>query len=156
MSVLNEKDCVHCGYPTINSWSHDCCPDGIDHKFFSEELQVDVLRHVASTIHELNKTWWHDPATGLPKERNVGEMLMLVVSEIAEAMEGHRKHIMDDKLPERAMIEVELADAVIRIMDISAGLHLDLGGAIVEKLAYNAQRADHKPEARLAPGGKKY
>ena len=31
-----------------------------------------------------------------------------------------------------------------------------LGGAIAEKLAYNAQRADHKPEARAAAGGKAY
>lgn len=32
----------------------------------------------------------------------------------------------------------------------------DLGGAIAEKLAYNAQRADHKIENRRADGGKKY
>jgi len=40
---------------------------------------------------------------------------------------------------------------------VKAGaLNLDLGGAIAEKLAYNAQRADHKPEARAAAGGKTY
>ena len=52
------------------------------------------------------------------------------------------------------MLEVELADAVIRIFDMAGGLHLDLPGAIVEKLAYNASRADHKPEHRAQPGGK--
>jgi hypothetical protein len=33
---------------------------------------------------------------------------------------------------------------------------LDLGGAIAEKLAYNASRADHKPENRIKPGGKTF
>jgi NTP pyrophosphatase (non-canonical NTP hydrolase) len=54
------------------------------------------------------------------------------------------------------MIEVELADAVIRIADLAGALELDLGSAIAEKMAYNAQRADHKPEARAAAGGKSF
>lgn len=89
-------------------------------------------------------------------ERNTGEMLMLMVSELAEAMEGDRKNLMDDKLPHRPMIEVELADAVIRIFDFAAGKGLDLGGAFVEKMTYNEKRHDHTVEGRLAEGGKKY
>lgn len=100
--------------------------------------------------------WWNDLHTGEPVQRNVGELLMLIVSEVAEAMEGHRKGLMDDHLPNRPMIEVELADAVIRIADMAGALGLDLGGAIADKLAYNAARADHKPENRRADGGKKY
>lgn len=100
--------------------------------------------------------WWHDLETGEPLKRNVGELLCLIHSEISEAMEGHRKGLMDDKLPHRPMIEVELADALIRIADLAGGLNLDLGGAVAEKLAYNAQRADHKPENRKKEGGKKY
>lgn len=102
--------------------------------------------------------WWHDLMTGvsLKGQRNIPEMLCLIHSEISEAMEGHRKNKMDDKLPHRKAIEVELADAVIRIMDLSGGLNLDIAAAIVEKMAYNAQRADHKPENRKAEGGKAY
>jgi NTP pyrophosphatase (non-canonical NTP hydrolase) len=103
--------------------------------------------------------WWTDLHTGEPMAHRphfVGEKLMLVVSEIAEAMEGHRKGLMDDKLPHRTMIEVELADAVIRIADLAGGMKLDLGGAIAEKMAFNAQRPDHKLEARMAAGGKAY
>ena len=88
--------------------------------------------------------------------RNIGEMLCLIHSEISEAMEGARKGLYDDKLPHRAMLEVELADAVIRIFDMAGGLNLDLPGAISEKLRYNAQRADHKPENRIKPGGKSF
>lgn len=107
----------------------------------------------------LKSGWWNDLETGSATIRRphvVGEKLMLIVSEVAEAMEGHRKGLMDDKLPHRPKIEVELADAVIRIADLCGALRLDLGPAIAEKLAFNAQRADHKPENRAFAGGKKY
>jgi NTP pyrophosphatase (non-canonical NTP hydrolase) len=102
--------------------------------------------------------WWRDNA-GNPITDNpltFSNKLLLVVTEIAEACEGDRKSLMDDHLPHRPMREVELADAVIRIFDLAGGYGLDLAGAIAEKLAYNAQRADHKPEARSAAGGKAY
>ena len=110
-----------------------------------------MISHTASV-----KTGWYNNLDGSPKQRNVGEQLMLIVSEISEAMEGHRKDLMDDKLPHRKMIEVELADAIIRIFDLAGSLNLDLGGAYIEKRKYNDSRADHKPEARGAPGGKSY
>jgi NTP pyrophosphatase (non-canonical NTP hydrolase) len=82
--------------------------------------------------------------------------LALIHSEISEAMEGDRKNLKDDKLPHRDMREVELADAVIRIFDLAGAYEMDLGGAIAEKMAFNATRPDHKPEARAADGGKTY
>lgn len=114
------------------------------------------LNHYSAICHEAALKWWHDPATGARLERNKGEMLMLMVSEIAEAMEGERKDLMDDKLPHRKMVEVELADALIRIFDYAGAYGFDLEGAVREKMAYNAQREDHKAEARLAAGGKKW
>ena len=115
--------------------------------------------------------WWKDRKTGAdttfdyhrdvmvngnePK-RNIAEMLCLIHSEISEAMEGVRKNLQDDKIPSRSMLEVELADTVIRVFDMAGGLGLDLGGAIVEKLQYNANREDHKIENRSAEGGKKF
>lgn len=103
-----------------------------------------------------NDKWWHDPHTGDRVERNVGELLMLMVSELAEAMEGHRKNLMDTHLPHRKMFEVELADCLIRICDTAGQLGLDLGGALAEKLEYNARRYDHTFEARRKADGKKY
>lgn len=95
--------------------------------------------------------------TGHPrKDRNVGELLMLCVAELAEALEGHRKNLDDDKLPHRKMFEVELADTLIRIFDLCGGMGLDIGGAFVEKQEYNRTRADHKLANRKQSGGKAY
>ena len=108
--------------------------------------------------HEANKSWWTD-GDGKSIKHNplcFSNKLMLIVSEISEAMEGDRKSIMDDKLPHREMREVELADAVIRIFDLAGGYSLDLAGAIVEKMEFNAKRADHKPENRAKKNGKAY
>lgn len=114
------------------------------------------INDMSSYIHQQNQHWWHDLHTGERLDRNMGELLMLTVSELAEAMEGHRKNLPDDKLPHRPMIEVELADTVIRIMDICAGFGYDLGGAMAEKLDFNRVRPDHQKEARLGEYGKKY
>ena len=82
--------------------------------------------------------------------------LMLTVSELTEAMEADRKDLMDDKLPHRLGIEVELADALIRIGDLGGALKLNLGAAAREKSAFNLVRPDHKAENRVKKGGKKY
>jgi len=111
---------------------------------------VDTCHGVASECG-----WWSDPVTGEKVERNTGELLMLCVSELAEAMEADRKDLNDDHLPDRKGLEVELADCLIRIFDMAGGLNLDVAGAMAEKMQYNTKRADHKPEAR-ADGGKKY
>lgn len=103
--------------------------------------------------------WWVNPKTGADMRDNpmcFSQKLMLTVSELAEAMEGDRKSLMDDKLPHRPMREVELADAVIRIFDLAGAYGMDLGGAITEKMAFNQSRPDHQIKNRNAAGGKSY
>lgn len=109
------------------------------------------LNHFASFCHRRSREagWWEG-------EQSIGTKLCLIHSEISEALEGHRKDLMDDHLPHRKMIEVELADAMIRIVDLAAALGLDLGGAIDEKLEYNLHREDHKIEVRARQNGKKF
>lgn len=119
------------------------------------ESQINDLRDLCYN-ESLTAGWHTDLVTGELLERNKAEMLCLIHSEISEAMEGERKSLMDDHLPHRPMAEVELADAVIRIMDYAGRWGYDIGGAAMEKIQYNRNRADHKIENRAKDGGKKF
>jgi len=71
----------------------------------------------------------------------IGTKLMLVCTELGEAMEAHRDNYPKDKhLPHLDNFTVELADAVIRIMDLAQKLNLDLSGAILAKHEFNKSR----------------
>ena len=120
--------------------------------------QILSLNELVKEVHANNVMagWWTDLETGERKERNVGELLMLIVSEVSESMEGYRKNVMDDKLPHRSMFEAELADVIIRVFDLAGAHNLNLGGTIYEKLEYNRQRPDHKIENRKLENGKKF
>ena len=82
------------------------------------------LNELAKQVHAANEKWWTCMDTGKPIERNKGELLMLVITELSEAVEGIRKDLMDDKLPHRKMEEVEMADAKIRLLDFAAGFEI--------------------------------
>lgn len=84
--------------------------------------KVDLNKRAAE-VHKANAKWWVDIDTGKPLERTQDlyiEKLVLIHSELSEALEGERKDLMDDKLPTRKMAEVEMADAYIRALDVAA------------------------------------
>ena len=122
-----------------------------------EALAYRGLRAAQHLVHKTatDAGWYRDPATGDVVERNFGEVVALMHSELSEALEADRKGLMDDKLPHRPGQEVEFADCVIRIMDTCEARGYDLAGAIIEKNRFNKERADHKLENRAA-GGKRY
>lgn len=63
----------------------------------------------------------------------IGNMLMLIVSEVAEAQEGLRHRKMDN-------FKEELADVVIRTCDLAGGLEIDLESEIIKKMQKNKNR----------------
>ena len=110
------------------------------------------LNDMAVSIHAGNKArgFWDN-------ERNVGEMLMLVVTELSEGLEAHRSGKICTESDKVAVLESEdmaqsfkmnvkdtfedeLADAIIRILDICGGLGIDIDFHIRMKLMYNATR----------------
>lgn len=93
------------------------------------KLRIQQIRDRIADIHARNVAagWWADPKTGesLKGKRPALQLLALVHSEVSEGLEGLRKNLMDDKLPDRPMIEVELADAEIRTYDFMGGFDLE-------------------------------
>ncbi len=73
------------------------------------------------------------------KKRNVGEMLMLIVSELGEAIEAHRGGQFG--LLKKDTFEDELADTAIRLFDLCGGLGIDLEKQIAWKMNFNQSRA---------------
>lgn len=114
-------------------------------------LDATYLAHKTAS----NAGWYKDPKTGEDIQRNFGEVVALMHSELSEALEADRKGLMDEKLPHRDGREVEFVDCIIRILDTAAALGLDIAGAFIEKNRFNKERPDHKLENRAA-GGKKY
>ncbi len=119
-------------------------------------MKENINELVALCYGNAKAAGWHKE---VPKEVEgylQATQLMLMVSEISEALEYLRKDLMDSHLPHRKGVEVECADLQIRLADFCGRWNLDLGGAVVEKLEYNKSRLDHKPENRAKDGGKKF
>ena len=117
-----------------NGW--DCCRGSLNH----------MARRISEVVRSKGfETTW----------RNVPEKLMLVVTELAEAMEWYRNFSGDDLLelgrnPEELASErgndslvqfrFEIADAVIRLLNLSASLGIDIEAAIAAKMERNEKR----------------
>lgn len=111
------------------------CADDFERSF---DNMSEYVNNVAASAG-----WNDSPA-------NVGELLMLVVTELAEATEELRKPIADrSKVIDAWAVEEEIADAVIRLMHLSKRMNWDVGGAIVKKARYNETRS-------YRHGGKKF
>lgn len=119
------------------------------------------LNEFSKQVYEGNKLRGFDVS-----KENIGQTLMLVVSELAEALEADRKNryanlevfeacMTADNINEGDMdlyikqsfqetikdtFEDEIADSLIRIFDLCGGLEIDIERHIEYKLEYNSKR----------------
>ena len=99
--------------------------------------------------------WWDD-LTGDNYNFFIATKLGLIMSEAAEAFSGFRTGKKDKHLTHRDELEVELADIVIRCLDLAEYLGYDLIGTMQEKDEYNEKRYDFKVARTGAYGSKKF
>ena len=89
--------------------------------------------------NSIDKGFWE----GNPSD---AEKLLLVISEVIEHFERLRSedsNTDDEHCPEFSNLEIELADATIRLMDFCTAKGYRLGEAIVAKHEFNTTR-EHK------------
>ena len=92
------------------------------------EIKGRSLNELCEVCHRVavEKGFWDE-------KRNIGEALMLVVTELAEAMEAHR-------VQDQTNFREEIADAFIRLLDLCGGLNIDIEEEIHKKSLKNKNR----------------
>lgn len=98
-----------------------------------EEYVTEAFYQLGKAIHmnAAAKGFWDDVKRGDVRHRL--SLLMLIATEVAEAAEAVRKGD-DENFAE------ELADIVIRVLDVSSAFGIPIGQEIIRKMGVNRER----------------
>lgn len=113
----------------------------------------NVLNLWRDRVHALavEKGWWSNDGDGYDGPTFVPEKLALIHSEVSEALEDYREgrfwmepaytQALDSVAGKPHGFAVELADVIIRVLDLAGKLGIDMDRVVREKHEYNATRA---------------
>ena len=113
-----------------------------------EEDFMAAFDMLQEEVHQCNidHGFWTSPSSSIED----GTKLAMIHGEVSEALEAIRDGNPPDKhLPELNSVVVELADVVLRVMDLAQRHNFDLSTAIIQKAKYNVTRP-------YKHGGKKF
>ena len=132
--------CVTCRYNTNDYICHPNCSgcDGSSH-YEGRKRDMTGFNEVAKEIHKnaVAHGWWDET-------RTFPEIVALIHSELSEALEEYRSnHGVTEVYQEAGKPEgvpIELADAIIRILDYCGYAGIDIVAALERKHEYNKTR----------------
>lgn len=96
---------------------------------------IEAFNAIANDVNQtaIDKGWWDE-------ERNNGEIIALMHSELSEGLEALRKNLQSNHIPDFKGIEEELADVIIRILDMAPARGWRIAEALIAKIEYNKTR----------------
>jgi NTP pyrophosphatase (non-canonical NTP hydrolase) len=102
-------------------------------------VQSPTIHAQIAQLQDLCQSWFTN-VQGFSRDNFDGDV-MLIVTELAEAVEADRTRAKSDKIPEFDGREEELADALVRLLHTAAKYSIRLGPAFTAKMAVNLNRA---------------
>lgn len=102
----------------------------------SKETIEESLNYLSGLVHGMAiQKGWYTPARQAP------ELLCLIHSEVSECLEAYRNsNPVSEKCEGYREADIELADIIIRVLDMARYFNVDIGGAVMAKVRYNQDR----------------